>query len=218
MRNPRGGSRALAGRHHRRLVGHGDRPQRRSDAGGDGHGDPDHDRHPVCDRHRRGGRLQDVQRQGRRSPYEVVASLSGFKTQTVDNVAVRLGDDTNLEIQLQLEAATGEIVVVSESSPLISPTKMGVGSSVSDNTIMAMPSVERNIYDSARTNPVFSTPSADDGLHGPVGGRPQPALQQHLDRRRGQQRRLRSRRHRHPGRPVRRPSRSSSTRSRSCSS
>jgi hypothetical protein len=96
------------------------------------------------------------------SPYEVVASLSGFKTQSVNNVVVRLGDDTNLEIGLQLEAATGEIVVVSESSPLISPTKMGVGSSVSENTIMAMPSVERSIYDSARTNPVFSTPSADE--------------------------------------------------------
>jgi len=96
------------------------------------------------------------------SPYEVVASLSGFKTQTVSGVAVRLGDDTNLEIQLQLEAATGEIVVVSESSPLISPTKMGVGSSISDQTIMAMPSLERSVYDSARTNPVFTTPPADE--------------------------------------------------------
>ncbi len=96
------------------------------------------------------------------SPYEVVASLSGFKTQSVSNVQVRLGDDTNLEIQLQLEAATGEIVVVSESSPLISPTKMGETSSVSKNTIMAMPSVERSVFDSARTNPLFSTPSADE--------------------------------------------------------
>ena len=96
------------------------------------------------------------------SPYEVVASLAGFKTQNINNVAVRLGDNTSLEIQLQLEAATGEIVVVSESSPLISPTKMGVGSSVSGTTIMAMPSVNRSIYDSARTNPVFSTPSADE--------------------------------------------------------
>jgi hypothetical protein len=94
-------------------------------------------------------------------PYEVVASLSGFRTQSMSDVVVRLGEDTNLEIQLQLEAATGEIVVVSESSPLISPTKMGVGSSVSDASIMAMPSVERNIFDSARTNPVFSSTSAD---------------------------------------------------------
>ncbi len=94
-------------------------------------------------------------------PYEVVASLAGFKTQTMSDVVVRLGVDTHVEIRLELEAATGEIVVVSESTSLISPTKMGQTSSVSEATIMAMPSVERNIFDSARTNPVFSSTSAD---------------------------------------------------------
>jgi hypothetical protein len=96
------------------------------------------------------------------SPYEMVASLSGFKTQTVNDVSVRLGEDTNLEIGLQLEAATGEIVVVSESSPLISPTKMGVGSSVSEGSLVALPSLDRSVYDMARTNPVFSVTSESE--------------------------------------------------------
>ncbi len=94
-------------------------------------------------------------------PYEIVASLAGFKTQTMSDVVVRLGEDTHVAIRLELEAATGEIVVVSESSSLISPTKMGVGSSVSSATIMAFPTIQRSVYDSARTNPVFSTPPAD---------------------------------------------------------
>ncbi len=90
-------------------------------------------------------------------PYEVQASLAGFKTQTLDDVVVRLGETTNLEIELQLEAATGEIEVVGESSPLISPTKMGVASSVSQGSLEALPTIERSVYDMARTNPVFST-------------------------------------------------------------
>jgi len=96
-------------------------------------------------------------------PYTVQASLSGFETQTLNDVYVRLGETTNLELALRLEAATGEIEVVGESSPLIAPTKMGVASSVSQGSLLALPSVERNVYDFARTNPVFSTWSASNG-------------------------------------------------------
>ena len=94
-------------------------------------------------------------------PYQVVASLAGFRTETVSNITVRLGENTDVDMQLQLEAATGEIVVVSESTPLINPTKMGVTSVVPDATIMAMPSLDRSVYDSARTNPVFAIPAPD---------------------------------------------------------
>ena len=95
-------------------------------------------------------------------PYEVVASLTGFETQTLNDVYVRLGENTFMSIGLRLEAATAEIVVVSQSGELINPTKMGVGSSVSQNALEAMPSVERNLFDFARTNPVFSTYSPDE--------------------------------------------------------
>ena len=95
-------------------------------------------------------------------PYTVQASLSGFKTHTFDDVSVRLGEATHLEVALQLEAATGEIEVVGESSPLIAPTKMGVASSVSQGSLEALPSIERNMYDMARSNPVFSTYDLDE--------------------------------------------------------
>lgn len=94
-------------------------------------------------------------------PYDVTASLSGFETQTLSDVYVRLGEATHVLMALRLEAATGEIIVVGQASDLISPTKMGVGSSVNQNTIEAMPTVERNLFDFARTNPVFSTYSPD---------------------------------------------------------
>jgi len=95
-------------------------------------------------------------------PYDVQASLAGFKTHTLSDVYVRLGETTNLGIELQLEAATGEIEVVGESSPLISPTKMGVASSVSQGSLEALPSLDRSVYDMARTNPVFQVYSESD--------------------------------------------------------
>jgi hypothetical protein len=104
--------------------------------------------------------------------YQVQASLSGFQTVTLSDVSIRLGEATHLEIGLQLEAATGEIEVVGESSPLIAPTKMGVASSVSQGSLEAMPSVERNLFDMARTNPMFSTYSPDrDNTELSVSGR-----------------------------------------------
>ncbi|MCG6947834.1 MAG: TonB-dependent receptor [Acidobacteria bacterium] len=96
-------------------------------------------------------------------PYEVVASLSGFQNITVPDVYIRLGEVTYLEIALQIEAATGEIEVIGESSPLIAPTKMGVASSVSQGSLEALPTLERSVYDFARTNPVFATYSESDG-------------------------------------------------------
>jgi hypothetical protein len=96
-------------------------------------------------------------------PYDVQASLAGFKTNTLGDVFVRLGETTNLGIELQLEAATGEIEVTGESSPLIAPTRMGVASSVSQGSLEALPTIERSVYDMARTNPVFATYSEGDG-------------------------------------------------------
>jgi hypothetical protein len=88
-------------------------------------------------------------------PYEVAASLTGFQNVTLNDVYIRLGEVTHLDMALQLEAATGEIQVIGESSPLIAPTKMGVASSVSQGSLEALPTIERGVYDMARTNPVF---------------------------------------------------------------
>jgi hypothetical protein len=96
-------------------------------------------------------------------PYQVQSSLAGFQTQTLDDVYVRLGEVTDLLITLQLEAATGEIEVVGESSPLIAPTKMGVASSISQGSLEALPSIDRSVYEMARTNPVFATYSTGSG-------------------------------------------------------
>ena len=95
------------------------------------------------------------------SPYRVEVSLSGFQTAELSNVAVRLGEESYLTFTLQLEAATGEIVVVGEANPLINPTRAGAASSVSQASLEALPTVERSLFDFARSNPLFTTQGAD---------------------------------------------------------
>ncbi len=47
-------------------------------------------------------------------PYDVTAALSGFETQTLSDVYVRLGEAAYLTMALRLEATTAEIVVVGQ--------------------------------------------------------------------------------------------------------
>jgi hypothetical protein len=63
---------------------------------------------------------------------------------------------------MRLEAATGEIIVVGQANELINPAKMGQTSSVAQQSIEGMPTLQRSIYDFARTNPVFSTYAPDE--------------------------------------------------------
>jgi hypothetical protein len=95
-------------------------------------------------------------------PYDVTATLPGFQTYTVSGMTVRLGETSYIPISMRLEAATGEIIVVGAVDELINPAKMGVTSSVANASVVAMPTLDRSIYDFARSNPVFSTYSPDE--------------------------------------------------------
>ncbi len=95
--------------------------------------------------------------------YQVEASLSKFQTLQQSNVAVRLGEDTTLELKLRLEAATGELEVFAQSDPLINPTKMGQTSNVPVQLVESLPKIERSLTDLARINPLFNAGAINDG-------------------------------------------------------
>ena len=113
------------------------------------------------------------------------------------------GDEQNLEFKMQLDTVTETVVVVGESTQLINASRTGATSNVNQEALETLPTVNRGLEDFARTNPLFSVvvDQRPGGFH--QRGRPQQPLQQHPDRRRGQQRSLRSRRVRHPRRPDR---------------
>lgn len=89
-------------------------------------------------------------------PYTVSAAMDGFHTQEATDVFVQLGEDASLRFQLQLASIDETLIVVAESSPLINPSKTGASSNVSTEAIETLPTVQRSLYDFARTNPFFT--------------------------------------------------------------
>ena len=96
-------------------------------------------------------------------PYQVTVSIEGLKTREVGNLFVSLGEVTDVSVTMSLEAAHGEVEVVGRSV-LISPSKLGAGSNVSQETLESMPTMSRGFEDFARTNPMIMVqPDREDG-------------------------------------------------------
>jgi len=93
-------------------------------------------------------------------PYAVTAALSGFRNQTESGVNVALGENRVVDFKLQLQAVS-ETVTVTADVPLIDPTRAGTAANISKETIENLPTIQRSIFDLARTSPyVNSSPDA----------------------------------------------------------
>ena len=137
--------------------------------------------------------------------YTVAANMSGFKDQKQEKIEVALGAEKTVDFKLQL-ATVSETVEVVATSPDIDVSSGGTAQNIATQIIETLPTINRSITDFARISP-FVNPttlgSNSDQAH--VDRRPSQPLQQHADRRRRQQRRVRPRRHRHARRPDRHP-------------
>jgi hypothetical protein len=85
-------------------------------------------------------------------PYTVTVSMDPFKTQEVNGITLKLGEDRNLKFKLALEAIAEEITVVA-SNPIISESRTGAAQNVSASIIESMPSIGRSFDDFARLAP-----------------------------------------------------------------
>jgi outer membrane receptor for ferrienterochelin and colicin len=96
-------------------------------------------------------------------PYSLRAELDQFEPQEFSDVSVRLGEATNVEFKLGLEAVSEEIVVSSSAAEFINPNRTGSSSDLEFEQIQAFPTVRRNILlDGARTNPYASIRASDE--------------------------------------------------------
>ena len=86
-------------------------------------------------------------------PYTVTAKLSGFKTETVNDITVALGETRDVSFELIVVAVAESVSVTAELEPLISPTRMGSTQSVSQDEIKSLPTISRQFQDFVRTNP-----------------------------------------------------------------
>jgi hypothetical protein len=105
-------------------------------------------------------------------PYTITATISGFKQGKFDGVTVALGERRELVFELELEAVYETVEVTAEAMPLISPDRMGSGSSVPLEQLSILPTVRRQIQDFARLNPYVGVDPADPtGTRIAVGGK-----------------------------------------------
>jgi hypothetical protein len=94
-------------------------------------------------------------------PYTVTAKISGFRPETIKDVAVALGEKRFLGFELEVEALKESVTVTAEAEPLISPTRMGSAESLSNAEITALPTLNRQFQDFARVNPYFNVQAYD---------------------------------------------------------
>ncbi|MEN8162559.1 MAG: carboxypeptidase regulatory-like domain-containing protein [Acidobacteriota bacterium] len=96
-------------------------------------------------------------------PYQVNVSIPGLQSREIGNIFVSLGEITNVNVILTLEAAHEEIEVVA-TSVLISPSRLGAASNVGTDVLEALPTIGRGFEDFARTNPMIMVqPDREDG-------------------------------------------------------
>ena len=87
-------------------------------------------------------------------PYSITFSYVGFKTQTIDNIFLQLGDSQNFKIKLIEEARElKDIVVVGVKNNVFDSRKTGVQTIIDSKKINDLPSLSRNIADFARLTP-----------------------------------------------------------------
>jgi hypothetical protein len=95
-------------------------------------------------------------------PYKVTSSMDGFKAVELNNIAVRLGETSEVNIPMVLSGVTEAITVTAQVDPIINPNRTGSTSEVSTKQIESLPSVNRSLQDFARTNPYFVVDPRDD--------------------------------------------------------
>ncbi|GAC1482691.1 MAG: TonB-dependent receptor [Gemmatimonadaceae bacterium] len=101
-------------------------------------------------------------------PYSVLVRRIGFQPMRRDNIIVSLGETSRADFRLTPQATTLEAVSVTgvADNAVISPTKTGVSTSVSDSALRRLPSLNRNFTDFVTLTPQVSTTLSNGGLSG----------------------------------------------------
>jgi hypothetical protein len=85
-------------------------------------------------------------------PYALTAALSGFRESAQDGVTVQLGQDRAVNFTLRLQTLAETVTVVA-TAPLIDAARAGTASNVSKEAIESLPTIQRGLFDFARTSP-----------------------------------------------------------------
>lgn len=103
-------------------------------------------------------------------PYTVTASFEGFKTETVSNLVVKLGENKNINFKLQLATVDAGEVVVTATDAVMNPYRTGASQNVAQSSIESLPTISRSLSDFTRLSPQMVSNDETDGAF-TAGGR-----------------------------------------------
>lgn len=89
-------------------------------------------------------------------PYLITVTMPSFRTTTVENVNVALGQASEIPITLQLETLAETVQVTAEASSVFTSTNAGTAATIGVDVIQNLPTVSRSFQDIARINPFFN--------------------------------------------------------------
>ena len=88
-------------------------------------------------------------------PYDIVASMSGFRGEKSQGIIVKLGEQATLDFKLQV-ATVSETIEVRGESLIIDPSRAGTADNVSRAALESLPTISRSLTDMARTSAYFN--------------------------------------------------------------
>src|SRR5262245_39808138 len=105
-------------------------------------------------------------------PYTITIALQGFKTFEQTGVLARLGEATNIPVQLQLDSLAETVEVRGDLvSAIFTPTRAGAAANIGTEAIEQLPTIARSITDFARTSPYFNATSSGAETFISIAGR-----------------------------------------------
>src|SRR5262249_52612708 len=88
-------------------------------------------------------------------PYKVTASLTGFNTETQNDIVVSLGVAADLNFKLKLATIAEEVTVIGHTDPVFSSSRTGAATAVAREDLALLPTISGRINDIARLSPQY---------------------------------------------------------------
>jgi hypothetical protein len=88
-------------------------------------------------------------------PYKVSAALTGFTTETLNDITVNLGVASDLSFKMKLAAIAEEVTVIGHSDPVFSSSRTGAATAVTRDELATLPTISGRITDITRLTPQY---------------------------------------------------------------
>lgn len=90
-------------------------------------------------------------------PYEVIISFLGYEDYVEKNINISLGQDYQLDVTLgEQQEVLDEVVVLARKSNILNSDKAGSGTNINQQTLEAIPQINRSINDFTKLTPQAS--------------------------------------------------------------